>query len=140
MKTSFEMAQKILSEEQLREYVEQEVRKALMNEELGENMTDEGQFLDTLKRLTGIGNGQGVSLEGIVLSVLGHNFIPKLLSGILNAIGIPTDQALGQWILKRVGEVGGYSLGQWLDRKYDFVGLDNLFGGRQPQGQAEAQE
>ena len=131
------MAQKVLNEEQMREYVEQEVRKALMNEELGENMTDEGKILDALKQLTGIGNGQGISMEGIIMAILGHNFIPRLLSGILNAIGIPTDGALGQWILKRVGEVGGYSIGQWLDRQYDFIGLDNLLNGRQPQNGAQ---
>ena len=139
------MAQKVLSEAQMREYVEQEVRMALMNESVGnnilsesinealeENMTDEN-VLDFLKNLTGIGNGQGVSLEGIIMAILGHNFVPNLLGKLLNAIGIPTDQALGQWILKRVGEIGGYSLGQWLDRKYDLIGFDNIFKGRQPQ-------
>ena len=55
----------------------------------------------------------------------GHIAIAPILTKLLNAIGIPADGALGQFILKRVSEVGGYTLGQWVDKKWDPVGLDN---------------
>lgn len=133
------MAQQIMSEEQMRSYIENQVRNALLNEGLNEdvlyeNITDEG-LIDFLSRLTGIGTGQGVSMEGIIGAILGHIAIKPILEKLLNAIGIPTDQALGQFILKRVAEIGGYSLGQWVDRKWDPVGIDNskLIGGGTPQ-------
>ena len=127
------MAKEVMSEAQLREYVENEVRKALLAENLEENMTDEG-ILKWLSNLTGIGNGQGISMEGIAGAILGHIAIAPILTKLLNAIGIPADGALGQFILKRVAEVGGYSLGQWIDRKWDPIGLDNMMGGKGTKG------
>lgn len=123
------MEQKVLSEEQMRKYIESEVRNALLSEgidegQLYENINDEG-FLNWLSKITGIGNGQGISMEGIVGAILGRIAIKPILEKLLNVIGIPTDKALGQFILKRVSEVGGYSLGQWVDRKWDPIGADN---------------
>ena len=125
------MTQKVLNEEQMRAFVEQEVRKALMEGNMNENMTDE-DILDWLSKITGIGNGQGISMEGIVGAILGHIAITPILTKLLNVIGIPADGALGQFILKRVSEVGGYSLGQWIDRKWDPIGMDNIIGGAKP--------
>ena len=88
------MAQKVLSEAQMREYVEQEVRRALMegngensllsesiNEVIAENMADEG-VLDWLKNLLGRSqNGQGgsgISMEGIIGAILGRFLVPVL--------------------------------------------------------------
>ena len=135
------MEEKVLNEAQMRKYIENEVRNALLSESINENITDEG-LLDLLKNVFGIGtdeNGQntqnnekrGISLEGIIGAILGHIAIAPLLTKILNAIGIPANGPLGQFILKRVSEIGGYSLGQWVDRNMgDPIGLDNLFGAR----------
>ena len=112
----------------MREYVENEVRKALMNEELDENMTDEG-ILNWLSKLVGGGQeggfGSRISMEGIIGAILGHIAIAPILTKLLNAIGIPADGALGRVILKRMSGVGGYSLGQWVDKKWDPIGIDN---------------
>lgn len=135
------MEEKVLNEAQMRKYIENEVRNALLSESINENITDEG-LLDLLKNVFGIGtdeNGQntqnnenrGISLEGIIGAILGHIAIAPLLTKILNAIGIPANGPLGQFILKRVSEIGGYSIGQWVDRNMgDPIGLDNLFGTR----------
>lgn len=135
------MEEKVLNEAQMRKYIENEVRNALLSESINENITDEG-LLDLLKNVFGIGtdeNGQntqnnenrGISLEGIIGAILGHIAIAPLLTKILNAIGIPANGPLGQFILKRVSEIGGYSIGQWVDRNMgDPIGLDNLFGAR----------
>ena len=101
------MAQKVLSEAQMREFVEREVRRALMeentdnsllyesiNETLEENMTDEG-VLDWLKTLVGnsLGtNGQNpsgprISMEGIVGAILGR-FMAPVLGKLLEKLGI----------------------------------------------------
>ena len=122
------MTERKLNEAQMREYVENEVRKALMSEELDESMTDEG-ILNWLSKLVGGGPeggfGSRISMEGIIGAILGHIAIAPIMTKLLNAIGIPADGALGQFILKRVSEVGGYTLGQWVDKKWDPVGLDN---------------
>ena len=122
------MTERKLNEAQMREYVENEVRKALMSEELDENMTDEG-ILNWLSKLVGGGQeggfGSRISMEGIIGAILGHIAIAPILTKLLNAIGIPADGALGQFILKRVSEVGGYTLGQWVDKKWDPIGIDN---------------
>ena len=122
------MEEKFLNEEQMRNYIENEVRNALINEGIDENIDE--NVLDFLGKLVGGGNGQarggrGISMEGIVGALLGHVAITPILSKLLNAIGIPTDGALGQFILKRVGEVGGYYIGDWIDKKWDPIGVDN---------------
>ena len=130
------MAQKVLNEEQMRKYIENEVRNTLLAEGMNENMTDEN-ILKFLSNLTGIGNGQGISMEGIAGAILGHIAIAPILRKLLNTIGIPADGPLGKFILDRVAEVGGYSVGQWIDRKWDPIGLDNIARGRTPQGQQQ---
>lgn len=114
------MEQKVLNEEQMREYIENEVRMALLAEGIDENV-DEG-LLDILKNVFG---GRGISMEGIIGAILGHIAITPILTKLLNVIGIPADGPLGQFILKRVGEVGGYTIGDWIDKKWDPIGVDN---------------
>ena len=136
------MAQKVLSEAQMREYVEQEVRRALMNEGVGnnilsesinealeENMTDEG-VLDWLQNLLGgrmggqQGNGPHISMEGIVGAILGR-FLAPVLEKLLAKIGIEPKSPIGSIIIKAASTMGGYGLGQLVDRKWDPIGVDN---------------
>lgn len=149
------MAKKALNEAQLREYVEQEVRKALVNENMGspllnecinevikENMTNEWA-LDWLVNLfngnkqTG-DNGGGVSLEGIVGAILSRFFAP-VLKKFLEKIGIMPDSKVGKFLLDLAVTYGGYAIGQLIDKKWDPIGFDNIFRGSQPQGQQQAQ-
>ena len=118
------MAQKVLNEEQMREYVEQEVRKALMNENI-----DEAGLLSGL--LGGaLGNGFKMpSMEAIIGAVLGNVAIAPLLTKLLNVIGIPADGPLGKFIIETAVTAGGAKLGQWIDEKWDPIGLDNMLGG-----------
>lgn len=116
------MAQKVLSEEQMREYVEQEVRKALMNENI-----DEASWLSGL--LGGaLGNGFKMpSMEAIIGAVLGNVLIAPLLTKLLTAIGIPADGPLGKFIIETAITAGGAKLGDWIDQKSDPIGVDNIF-------------
>lgn len=138
------MAQKVLSEEQMRKYVEHEVRKALMkenrentilaesiNEALEENMADEHVF-DWLKNLLGRGGqqqqgqagGSGISMEGIIGAILGR-FLAPVLEKLLAKIGIEPKGPVGSIIVKAASTMGGYGIGQWVDKKWDPVGTDN---------------
>ena len=123
------MDQKVLNEEQMREYVENEVRKALMKEEIDEN------FLSTL--LGGVfGNGlKKPSMEAIIGAVLGNVAIAPLLTKLLVSLGIPADSAIGKFIVETAVSAGGAKLGDWIDKKWDPIGMDNIFSGRQPQQQ-----
>lgn len=107
----------------MREYVEQEVRKALMNENI-----DEAGLLSGL--LGGaLGNGFKMpSMEAIIGAVLGNIAIAPLLTKLLNVIGIPADGPLGKFIVETAVTAGGAKLGQWIDEKWDPIGLDNMLG------------
>ena len=134
------MSQKVLSEAQMREYVEREVRKALMegsgensllsesiNEALAENMADEGIF-DWLQNLFGGAQnkqgGSGVSMEGIIGAILGR-FMAPVLSNLLAKVGIDPSGPIGSILVKAASTIGGYKLGQMVDRKWDPIGVDN---------------
>jgi hypothetical protein len=134
------MTQKVLSEAQMREYVEREVRKALMkgsgensllsesiNEVLAENMADEGIF-DWLQNLFGGAQnkqgGSGVSMEGIIGAILGR-FMAPVLSNLLAKVGIDPSGPIGSILVKAASTIGGYKLGQMVDKKWDPIGVDN---------------
>ena len=135
------MAQKVLSEIQMREYVEREVRKALMsenkggtllsesiNEALSESMMDEG-IMDWLNKLLGIGgqnsgqqqDRQGISAEGIIGAILGR-FMAPVLEKLLSKIGIEPKGPVGSIIVKAASTMGGYGLGQFVDKKWNPIG------------------
>ena len=116
------MAKKVLSEAQMREYVEQEVRKALMNENI-----DEAGILSGL--LGGaLGNGFKLpSMEAIIGAVLGNVLIAPILTKFLTTIGIPADGPLGKFIIETAVSAGGAKLGDWIDQKSDPIGIDNVF-------------
>ena len=134
------MTQKVLSEAQMREYVEREVRKTLMkgsgensllsesiNEVLAENMADEGIF-DWLQNLFGGAQnkqgGSGVSMEGIIGAILGR-FMAPVLSNLLAKVGIDPSGPIGSILVKAASTIGGYKLGQMVDKKWDPIGVDN---------------
>lgn len=142
MKKQFlkDMAQKVLSEAQMREYVEREVRKALMegksensllsesiNEVLAENMADEG-VVDWLKNLLGrTQNGQGgsgVSMEAVIGAILGR-FMAPVLSNLLSKVGVDPNGAIGSILIKAASTLGGYKLGQMVDKKWDPINIGN---------------
>lgn len=121
------MEKKVLTEAQMREYVEQEVRKALMNENM-----DEGLLSGLLGGV--LGNGiKSPSLEAIIGGVLGNIAIAPILSKLLTALGIPVDGAFGKFVLETAITAGGAKLGDWIDKKWDPIGVDNILGGRRPQ-------
>lgn len=138
------MSQKVLNETQMRKYVEEQVRAALVNEQkestllkesidevLSENMTDEG-VMDWLKTLIGNslgknGNnpaGPNISMEGIVGAILGR-FMAPVLGKLLAKIGIDPNGAIGSVIVKAASTAGGFGLGQLVDKKWDPIGLGN---------------
>lgn len=138
------MAQKVLNEEQMREYIEQEVRKALMNENNGntilsesinealeENLADEN-IINWLKGLFGggqdtpgeRGNRGGISMEGIIGAILGR-FLAPVLAKLLAKIGIDPKSQIGVVILRAASTMGGFGLGQFIDKKFDPIGVDN---------------
>ena len=122
------MAQKILGEEQMREYIEQEVRNALMenkgktilqesiDEVLDENMTDEN-FLQWISGLFGgqEGSGKGFQAETIIGAILGRLAAP-LLRRILSNLGVDADGTVGKAITNALsttlGAIGGQKVGE----------------------------
>ena len=134
------MAQKILSEEQLRKYVEQEVREALINESMNENITDEDGLLAGLAGLMPIirqvGGIRNLSMESILGVILGQIAVAPILTKLLNTIGIPADGKFGQFIINTAVSAGGAYLGDWVDKKWDLIGLDNIFKGSTPTANA----
>ena len=134
------MSQKILNEEQMRMFVEQEVRKALMegkqnnsllteciNEAIEESMMEEGfGVINMLKGLLGksgqSGQDSGMSLEGIIGAVMAQ-FLAPVLKRLLSKIGIDPEGSIGKIIIGAATTGGGYALGQWVDKKWDPVGF-----------------
>lgn len=140
------MAQKVLSEEQMREYVEQEVRKALMNENKGktilqesidevlaENMADEG-FMDWIGNLFGGqgGSGKGFQAEAIVGAILGRLASP-LLRNLLKRLGVDADGELGRAITNALSMTLGGIAGQKVGERWNPIDMSRLIGGGQPQ-------
>ena len=127
------MGQKVLNEEQMREYVEQEVRKALMNEEINEGV------LDWLMKLFGGGNGQngtpnwmgileklpGFSWETLIGAVLGRVAVAPILTKLLVSIGIPADSPLVKFVVNTAVTTGGAYLGDWIDKNHNLIGGSN---------------
>ena len=133
------MAQKKLNEDQMRGYIEQEVRRALMSESKGktvlqesidevlaENMTDEG-FLDWLSNLFGGqgGSGKGFQAETILGAILGRLAAP-LLRSLLRHLGVDADGQLGRAITNALSATLGGIAGQKVGEKWNPIS----FGGK----------
>lgn len=123
------MAEKRLNETQMRAFVENEVRKALMeeipgsqsilnesiNEALTENLTDEDlSWLNSL--LGGDPEHPGIRGEAIIGGILGR-FLAPVLTKLLNKIGIDADGPVGQIIIKAATTAGGTAIGQAIGNK-----------------------
>lgn len=128
------MAQKVLNEEQMREYVENEVRNALLSENI-----DEGMVLNLLKRLFGGKNGNGgnidwasileklpgFSWETVIGAALGRIAIAPILTKLLVSLGIPADSKFAQFIINTAVTAGGAYLGDWVDKNHNLIGGSN---------------
>ena len=114
------MAKKVLSEEQMREYVEQEVRNALLNENM-----DEG-FLDKVLGMFGgnMGNG-GIGgylkdhmnlpdIINILIGILGVTPVAKWLCGTL---GIDTSGPLAKLIITALSTMGTVAVGDAIQNR-----------------------
>jgi hypothetical protein len=108
------MAQKTLNEQQLRKYVENEVRNTLLNEGI-----DEGILSKLFDKLPGF------SWESVIGAVLGHVAIAPILKKLLTAIGIPCDGKFGQFIINAVADTGMAYVGDWVDKKWNPIGRSN---------------
>ena len=98
----------MMNEQQLREYIEKNVRESLINEGI-----DEG-FL-----------GMNWSWETIVGAVLGRVAVAPILSKLLESIGIPADSAFGKWFINTAVTVGGAKIGDWIDKNHNLIGKSN---------------
>ena len=125
MKTSFEMGQKVMNEEEMREYVEQEVRKALVNEGI-----DEGFLSDAWNKITqllgalrnGGGNGgllqmvgnyikENMSLEEVLGFAVRMFGINAVLSLICRVLGIEINGPIGHAIKVGISAIGASATG-----------------------------
>lgn len=120
------MAQKIMNEGQLREYVEQEVRTALMNEKIDEGLLSGLAGIAPIVRK--VGGVKNLSMESIIGVILGQVAIAPLLTKLLATIGIPADSAFGKFIIQTAVSAGGAYLGDWIDKKWDPIGLNGENG------------
>lgn len=120
------MAQKVLSEAQMREYVEQEVRKALMNENMDEGL-DEG-ILDFIagKLFNNGGNPNSFlgklikdhmnfpDLMNLVIGLFGVAPIVKWLCG---TFGIDVDGPIGKILVTALSGIGTVAIGDAIQAK-----------------------
>ncbi len=120
------MGQKVLNEEQMRQYVEGEVRKALM-----EGNIDEGLDENIINWLAGklFGNGGGPNsilgrlikdhmnfpdLMNLVIGIFGVAPIVKWLCG---AFGIDVDGPLGNLLVRALSGVGTVAIGDAIQNR-----------------------
>lgn len=105
------MAQQVMNEAQMRGYVEKEVRKALLKE----NVTDEGLISGILGMIPYVAGGGNLSLESLIGGILGQFTVAPLLKLLLNAIGIRSNSKVFEFIMNAAGTYGGARLGDLLD-------------------------
>lgn len=120
------MGQKVLNEEQMRQYVEGEVRKALM-----EGNIDEGLDENVINWLAGklFGNGGGPNsilgrlikdhmnfpdLMNLVIGIFGVAPIVKWLCG---AFGVDVDGPLGNLLVRALSGVGTVAIGDAIQNR-----------------------
>lgn len=136
------MAEKVLNEEQMRQYVESEVRKALMNEQIDENITDEG-ILDFLASKL-FSNGDATNIFGklikdhmnfpdlmnLVIGIFGVAPIVKWICGIF---GIDVNGPLGNLLVRALSAAGTVAIGDAIQNKRAARG-NGLGGSTSPSG------
>lgn len=109
------MAQKVLNEEQMREYVEQEVRSALMNENM-----DEGWIMDKIMGLLNGGSGKNIigsyikehmnpaDLINLAIGIFG---VAPIARWLCNAIGIDVNGPLAKVLITALSGMGAMAIG-----------------------------
>ena len=115
------MAQKVLNEEEMRKYIENEVRNALIKENIDEEL-DEGRILDFIagKLFNGGGEPNGFlgklikdhmnfpDLMNLVIGIFGVAPIVKWLCGVF---GINVDGPLGNLLVRALSGAGTVAIG-----------------------------
>lgn len=108
------MAQKKLNEEQMREYVEQEVRKALMNENIDEGLLDKIMGLlngDSGKGIIGNYIKEHMNMEDLITFAIGIFGVAPLVNWICRLIGLDVQGPLAQILIRGLSGVGTVALG-----------------------------
>lgn len=120
------MSQKVLNEEQLREYVEQEVRSALMNENIDEGLDENAINWLAGKLFSNGGNPNGVlgrlikehmnfpDLMNLVIGIFGVAPIVKWLCG---AFGIDVDGPIGNLLVRALSGLGTVAIGDAIQNR-----------------------
>lgn len=120
------MAQKVLSEAQMREFVEREVRKALVNENIDEGI-DEG-LLDALagRLFDGDGNASGVlgrlikehmnfpDLMNLVIGIFG---VAPIVKWLCKAFGIDINGPIGKLLVTALSGFGTVAVGDMIQNR-----------------------
>ena len=120
------MAQKVLNEEQLREYVEQEVRSALMNENIDEGLDENAMTWLAGKLFGNGGNPNSIlgklikehmnfpDLMNLVIGIFGVAPIVKWLCG---AFGIDVDGPIGNLLVRALSGLGTVAIGDAIQNR-----------------------
>jgi uncharacterized membrane protein YgcG len=115
------MGQKVLNEEQMREYVEQEVRKALMNEQLDEGLLD---FLSDKLFSNGSPNSafgrlikDHMNFPDLMSLVIGIFGVAPIVKWLCGAFGINVNGPLGDLLVRALSGAGAVAVGDMIQNK-----------------------
>ena len=138
------MAEKVLNEEQMRKYIEEEVRNALIKENIDEEL-DEGRILDFIAgKLFNGGEPNSYlgrlikdhmnfpDLMNLVIGIFGVAPIVKWLCG---AFGINVDGPLGNLLVRALSGAGAVAIGDAIQARRA-APTNGLGGGTSPSGGA----
>lgn len=129
------MDQKVLNEEQMREYVENEVREALMNENI-----NEGWFLDKIMQLLNGKSGQGIigkyikdhmNPEDLINLAIGVFGVAPIVKWLCHAIGLDVNGPLANILVRALSGMGTMAIGDMIQngRASAGVGGSSSVGG-----------
>lgn len=131
------MAQKVLNEEQMRGYVEEEVRAALLNENM-----DEGWLMDKIVGLLNGNSGKNIigsyikehmnpaDLINLAIGVFG---VAPIARWLCNAIGLDVNGPLAKLLITALAGMGTMAIG---DKIQGMRAADGLGGTTSPNGGA----
>jgi hypothetical protein len=133
------MAQKVLNEEQMREYVEREVRNALVNENM-----DEGQILDFIagKLFGNAGNPTGflgklikdhMNFPDVMNLIIGIFGVTPIIKWLCSTFGIDVNGPLANILITALGSFGTVAVGDAIQARRaaptNGLGGNTSFGG-----------
>lgn len=113
------MEQKVLNEEQMREYIENEVRMALLAEGIDETL-DEGPILDKIMGfLTGsrglglVGNyiKEHMNIEDLISFAIGIFGVAPIVRWLCGRLGISVEGPIGKLIVTALSGLGSVAIG-----------------------------